>query len=197
MSRRKRQVFGLGLATAAVVIMVAASTAYACVYYYGELTVDGSVQDSSLMIADEGQHGYCSGEEPTAAAVGPASSTVSATFDPASSCNSSGTNELPDGDYDIKLRNTTSGFTQSGSAPWSLQSGAGCWSGSTTGTVTWLGDVTITSGSGSGSWTIPSGAGTNGTSDASVFCVGKQTSGDDSSNGSQAGFLAPFRVNTV
>jgi len=171
---------------------MAASTAYACVAYYGELTVTGSVRASNLMIADEGQHDYCTGYEPTTAAAGPAGSTVSAQFDPASDCNANGTNQLPDGTYDIALRNTKNGYTGADGSGWTQVSLSGCWSGKKDGTIYSLGTVSISSGSGSGSWTIPSTATTNGTTDASVFCAAKQPA-----SGSQPGFLAPFRVSTV
>lgn len=48
MRRRTRKTLGAGFAAAAV-LLVAASSAWACVIYYGDVTVTGSVRPSNLM----------------------------------------------------------------------------------------------------------------------------------------------------
>lgn len=190
MRRRKRKMFGSGLAAAAVVLVVA-STAYACVQFKGTATVTGTVRVSNLM-RGSGVHGYCTGGGPVTAAAGPTSSTVSASF---ARSTTGCVNQLSQGTYDVKLRNTTAGFTGTDGTGWTMGADMGCFSGVSGGTIYPLGTMSVGStGSGSGSWTVPSGASSNGVNDASVFCVGNQTLNGD---GTKDGFLAPFRVSTV
>lgn len=191
---KRRKIWGSGFAAAAV-MLVLASTAYACVLAKGTATVTGSVRASNTMTGSGTSHAYCTGGGPTTSAAGPASSTVSASF---AASTTGCVYQLSQGTYDVKLRNTPAapatpnGYKGSDGSSWTLGASMGCFSGATGGTMYTLSPPTMTvnaSGTGSGSWTVPSGATSNGTTDASVFCVKNQANSD--------GFLAPFRVSTV
>lgn len=201
---RGRRMLGSAMAAAAMVLVVA-STAYACVIQKGDATVTGTVRTSNLMTGDgvsNGPPAYCAGRGPVTSAAGPASSAISASFAAATACNSGGTNFLSNGTYDVRLRNTTAGYTGADGTGWTQTAGSGCFAPANVGGANnfLLGTMSITSGNGTASFsgTVPSGATTtNSATDASIFCVGKQGTGGAAPTINSDGFLAPFRVSTV
>lgn len=192
---------------AAAMILALASTAYACVVIKGKGTVTGSVRAGNELtgLGTNVHASYCTspGSTPVTAAAGPASSSVSASFSPATLCNADGTNKLSDGTYDVRLRNLTganTAYTGTDGTSWTFVSGKGCFATSVGGSNYALGTLTVSGGTGissGGPWTIPSTVTSNSSNpktDTSVFCIGNRTLNGDLT---QDGFLAPFRVSTV
>lgn len=208
---RGRRILGLGLATAAVAL-AAASTAYACVVLKGDAKLTGAVQNSNpngntVMTGLGSGHGYCTGRSPVYAAAGGVGTSVTFDYAPGTACNTDGSNKLSAGDYDVRLRNTTAGYTGADGTGWTQTLNSGCFVTANAGPKNMdLGNLTVSStGSGSGTWSIPSlddngdPLTQNSATDASVFCVGKFGAGTPPAapTGSSDGFLAPFRVTTV
>lgn len=195
----RRRITGAVLATAATTLAVA-STAYACVVLKGDATVTGAKETSNLMtgLGTPRSHGYCAGRAPVTAAAGQPGTDVSATFATATACTDvNNPNRLSMGTYDVRLRNTTAGFTGADGTGWSQVPGSGCFATGNAGLPnnSDLGNLMVdATGSGSGNWRLPSTLVPNGPMDASVFCVGKFGDGGEAPTGASDGFLAPFRV---
>lgn len=194
----RRRIIGLTVIAAAVALTIA-STAYACVNIKGDATVTGSVRTGNL-ITGNGLHDYCAGRTPVTAAAGPAGSQVSATFAKStapvtSSCPST---QLPDGEYDVRLRNSNAGYEGVDGTGWTQVPLSGCFIVPVGANNHDIGDMTINSGTGSGggTWNLPGVLVPNGPTDSSIFCVGKKNASGVAS-GNSDGFLAPFRVSTL
>lgn len=198
----RRKILVSVLAVAAVALM-AAATAYACVVHKGSATVTGTRGNTGTMVGLGSGHGFCTGGDPATAAAGPAGSSVTFAYAPASCGGTS--YQLSAGNYDVRLRNvngSSSAWSGSDSLGWTQVASSGCFAHPLTDANNYhLADMTVDStGSGTKSVTLPSsGLVTNGLTDASIFCVGKYGAGTPPAapTGSSDGFLAPFRVTTV
>lgn len=194
---RKRALFAFATGVA---VLGMASTAFACVTFKGQMTVDG--HDGSTWVEGTGNsHGYCSTGVPTSAAAGHLADTIDVTVAPGT-CGDSGAlanHQMEDGTYLVKYNNKKSYNLVSGT--WEMVSNTGCfWSGNSAtvsdgdpATFVVGGQNNIGSGHGTWSGTLGTLSGTAyypSSTEAANFCVGAQNS--DSSG--RTGMLAPFRL---
>jgi hypothetical protein len=194
---RKRVLFTFATGLA---VLGMASTAFACVTFKGQMTVDG--HDGSTWVEGTGNsHGYCSTGVPTSAAAGHLTDTIDVTVAPGTCADDGAEPEhmMENGTYLVKYNNKKSYNLVSGT--WEMVSNTGCfWSGNSA-TVS-DGDPSTfqvggpgTGGDGHGTWsgTLGTLSGTPyypSSTEAANFCVGAENS--DSSG--RTGLLAPFRL---
>lgn len=170
------------LFAAAVVatVMVLSGTAFACVTFKGQMLVDGHDGDTTV-VGTGNSHGYCS--QPTTAAAGHLADSITATVGSATCDGLS--HKLNDGTYEIRYNNKKS-YTSNGTV-WTMISGTGCWATGNTTTVSVLGTMSVSNGSGTWTGTLGDPKGTDyypGLLEAANFCVGNGTDG----------LLAPYRL---
>lgn len=190
--KRKGIVFGF---TTAAVVMVVASTAFACVTFMGSMTVDGHDGDTTV-VGTGNSHAYCSTGRPTTAAAGHLADSITATVSPGT-CADPGalaSHKLPRGSYEVRYNNANS-YTFDGTF-WVMTAGTGCFRAANAATTTTIGSFNVDK-NGNGSWTGTLGdpAGTDyfpGPLNAANFCVGDPQGpvGD----GGFPGMLAPYRL---
>ncbi len=184
-----------------VLVLAMASTAFACVTFKGQMTVDGHDGDTTVVGTGD-SHAYCT--QPTTAAAGHLSDTINVTVAPAT-CNGKG-HQMEDGTYLVKYNNAKSYNLVDGT--WNMVAGTGCFRSANSATVSdgspatfHVGPVDLSdpTASGNGSWsgTLGTLSGTPyfpGPSEAANFCVGAQ---ELSADGTRTGLLAPFRLLSV
>ncbi|MEX2289753.1 MAG: hypothetical protein WD794_05430 [Mycobacteriales bacterium] len=161
-------------------LMAMGGTAFACVTFIGQMTVDG--HDGDVTVVGTGNsHAYCT--QPTTAAAGHLADSITASVAPAT-CNNK-PHQLPDGLYEVRYNNEKS-YTFDGTQ-WTMISGTGCFLSDNSDTTTILGAMTVVDGSGSWTGTLGDPAGTDyypPTGEAANFCVGADGKG----------MLAPYRL---
>jgi hypothetical protein len=198
MKSRKRALFAFATGVA---VLGMASTAFACVTFKGQMTVDG--QSGDTWVEGTGNsHGYCSTGRPTTAAAGHLADTINVTVAPGTcgDADALAEHQMEDGTYLVKYNNKKS-YEFDGTY-WNMISGTGCfWSGNS-GTVSDGSPATFEIGGpgqlpGHGTWsgTLGTLSGTPytvqpGSNEAANFCVGAQNSTDSG----RTGLLAPFQL---
>lgn len=196
MKTRKRALFAFATGVA---VLGMASTAFACVTFKGQMTVDGHDGDTTVVGTGD-SHAYCT--QPTSAAAGHLADTINVTVAPAT-CNGVD-HKMEDGTYLVKYNNEKS-YTFDGTS-WTMISGTGCFLSGNSATVSDGSPATFEIGpsgnhlSGHGTWsgTLGTLSGTPytvqpGSNEAANFCVGAQNSTDSG----RTGLLAPFQLLAV
>ena len=180
MHYRRGLTFASGLVA---VVMALSGTAFACVTFKGQMTVDGHDGDTTV-VGTGNSHGYCS--QPTSAAAGHLADSITATVSSATCSGSS--HQLANGTYEVRYNNKKS-YTSNGTS-WTMISGTGCFASGQSTTVSILGTMTVSGGSGSWTGTLGDPKGTDyypGLLEAANFCVGNGTDG----------LLAPYRLLSI
>ncbi len=187
---RKAALFGFG--TTAFVLALA-STAFACVAFMGQMTVDGHDGDTTV-VGTGNSHGYCSTGRPTTAAAGHLNDTVSLTVSPGK-CADSGAianHKLPAGVYEVRY-NSAKTYTFDGTY-WNMTPGTGCFRPGNVSSI--IGTFNVDA-AGNGSWSgliVPTSA-VSPVPDASNFCIGSPTVGaQPGTSGGFPGLLAPYQL---
>lgn len=192
MSRRKASLVAAGVAA---VVLGFASTAYGCVMFMGQMTVDGHNSDTTV-VGTGNSHGYCSTGRPTTAAAGNITKSITATVSPAT-CNDSGAagnHQLPDGSYEVRYNNAIT-YNFDGTY-FNMIPGSGCFRSANAATTTTIGSFNVSSGNGSWTGTLGDPAGVDvfhGPATAANFCIGDPESTTTGSGGFP-GLLAPYRL---
>lgn len=161
-------------------LMAMSGTAFACVTFIGQMTVDAAVSDVTV-VGTGSSHAYCT--QPTTAAAGRLADSITASVAPAT-CNNK-RHQLPDGLYEVRYNNEKA-YTFDGTK-WTMIPSTGCFLSDNAATTTTLGTMTVLLGSGSWSGTLGDPAGTDyypPTGEAANFCVGF----------GGKGMLAPYRL---
>jgi hypothetical protein len=192
MKTRKRALFAFATGVA---VLGMASTAFACVTFKGQMTVDGHDGDTTVVGTGD-SHAYCT--QPTTAAAGHLTDTINVTVQPAT-CNGVD-HHMENGTYLVKYNNEKS-YTFDGTS-WNMISGTGCFFTGNSDTVSdgnpaEFAVETVGGQDGHGSWTGTLGtlSGTPyvvqpGSNEAANFCVGAKNSTDTG----RTGLLAPFQL---
>lgn len=161
-------------------VLLTASAAFACVTFKGQMLVDGHDGDTTV-VGTGNSHGYCSA--PTSAARGHLADSITATVSSAT-CNGT-SHSLPDKTYEVRYNNKKA-YNSNGTT-WTMISGTGCWATGNSTTVSVLGTMTVSGGSGTWTGTLGDPKGTDyypGLLEAANFCVGDGTNG----------LLAPYQL---
>lgn len=184
---RKRLLFTFASGVAALAM---ASTAFACVTFKGEMTVDAP-GGSTTVVGTGSSHAYCATGKPTTAAAGNLGDPVLATVRPGTCSGVS--HQMEKGNYLVKFNNAKA-YTFDGTY-WNMVAGTGCFRTANNATTSDLGNFAVDV-NGNGSWngtlhTVKNQSVANAPGEAGNFCVGGDTV--DPATGERTGLLAPFR----
>lgn len=186
--------------TVMAVVLGTASIASACITQKGKFTVSVSETgsgraDGDTVIGNGSNHGWCQKAATSAAADVGDTLTYSVRPTVSGDCNYSLTNRLANGTYEVRVNNQEPDPYLLQSGLWEFQSGTGCYRNLPTVYGEQQGTMTVTSGSGDLNNDVLSLTGTpnyNGTSDASLVCVGLlDSNGKPTSN---PGIFSPLRI---
>ncbi|HSH59213.1 MAG TPA: hypothetical protein VK988_06135 [Acidimicrobiales bacterium] len=198
---RKAALFGF---TTTAIVLALASTAFACVAFMGQMTVDGDDGDTTV-VGTGNSHGYCSTGKPTTAAAGHLTDNLSLSVSPGDCFDTSplaagAGHKLPAGLYEVRYNNEKA-YTFDGTS-WKMANSLGCFLPTNADTTSTIGTFDVDA-NGDGSWTgdvdpimplglanyyPPAGAAAN-------LCVGSVSPLSASgTTGGRPGMLAPYRL---
>lgn len=208
---RKASLFGFGITA---FVLALASTAYACVAFIGQMTVDGHDGDTTV-VGTGNSHAYCTTGRPLTAAAGHLNDTVSLSVDQGVCLDPTGPNsqpaglhKLPAAIYEVRYNNKTSYDLSLGT--WVHRTAHGCFkSPENDATRSVIGTFEVDA-NGKGSWsgTISpiNGPDNNGDGQPDVnysiagqannFCIGTQDPNIrvPNTSGGRPGLLAPYQM---